>query len=72
MPTNRLPRIDLNFDREIAEPGHVQCIVGETIRRVRVWSEKEWARFDPAEKPSPAEYFPGLGWIGIEPARKAD
>ena len=46
-------------------PGHVECIIGDTVRKVRVWTEEEWARLDPAERPKPAELIPGLGWVGI-------
>jgi hypothetical protein len=72
MPTNRLAPIIPGFDSKDAKPTSIECIVGDTIRRVRIWSEAEWANFDPAERPSPAEYFPGLGWIGVESRRKLD
>jgi hypothetical protein len=44
-------------------PAPVSCIVGETLRQVRIWTEKEWEQLDPARRPSPAAYLPGLGWI---------
>jgi hypothetical protein len=72
MPTNRLPHTIPVFDSKSAKPAFIECIVGDTIRRVRIWTEKEWAAFDPAERPSPAEHFPGLGWIGVESGRKHD
>jgi hypothetical protein len=59
-------------DSQIVETASVECIVGDTIRRVRIWTEEEWTKFDPAERPSPAEHFPGLGWVGVESGRKPD
>jgi hypothetical protein len=46
------------------DPAPVHCIVGDTVCQVRVWSEKEWERLDPADRPDPAEHVPGLGWVG--------
>jgi hypothetical protein len=70
MPSDRLSDIVPGFNSKSGRPASIECIVGDTIRRVRIWTEQEWATIDPAERPSPAEYFPGLGWIGIETARK--
>jgi hypothetical protein len=53
-------------------PEPVRCIVGETVREVRVWTEEEWDRLDPARRPSPAEHVPGLGWVGAVSARRSD
>jgi hypothetical protein len=44
-------------------PEPVYCTLGETLCRVRVWTEEEWAALDPADRPTPAEHVPGLGWI---------
>jgi hypothetical protein len=41
----------------------VLCIVGDTLCRVRVFSDAQWERIDPAKRPTTAEYFPGLGWV---------
>jgi len=49
--------------REIPRPEPVYCIIGDTVRGVRIWTEEEWERLEPAERPSPAEYAPGLGWV---------
>lgn len=72
MPPNHLARRISDFDPKIPGRHFIQCIVGDTIRKVRIWSEEEWAEIDPAERPTPAEYFPGLGWIGVEQKRKPD
>jgi hypothetical protein len=57
-----LSRNTLNHSRP-TRPAPVYCIVGETVREVRIWTEEQWERMDPAERPSPAEYAPGLGWV---------
>jgi hypothetical protein len=44
-------------------PSGPQCIVGETLCRVRVLSEEEWAALSPGRRPRTAEHFPGLGWV---------
>jgi hypothetical protein len=49
-------------DRDTAEP--VFCVIGDTLCRVRVWTEAEWERIDPSVRPSPHIHVPGLGWIG--------
>jgi len=46
-------------------PRPVECIIGDTVRKVRVWTEGEWTRLDPAERPRTVELIPGLGWVGI-------
>lgn len=43
------------------------CIVGETVREVVVLSEAEWSAIPERDRPSPAEYFPGLGWVCATP-----
>jgi hypothetical protein len=53
-------------------PEPVRCIVGETVREVRVWTEEEWERLDPARRPSPAEHVPGLGWVAAVSGRRSD
>ena len=53
-------------------PEPVRCIVGDTIRPVRIWTEEQWERMDPAERPSPADHVPGLGWVGVVRGRKTD
>jgi len=52
-------------------PAAVQCVVGETLRRVRVLSETQWEAIPLERRPSPAEYFPGLGWV-VATADQAD
>jgi hypothetical protein len=47
-----------------ARPEPVRCIIGETIREVRFWTEEEWEALAPEERPSPAEHIPELGWVG--------
>jgi hypothetical protein len=53
----------------LSEP--IQCIVGDTVCNVRVWSEEEWERLAPADRPTPAEHVPGLGWVGAVLRRAA-
>ena len=47
-------------------PGPIYCVIGDTICRVRVWSDAEWAAMAPAERPSPSVFVPGLGWVAAE------
>jgi hypothetical protein len=47
-------------------PGPLYCVVGDTLCRVRVWTEDEWSRLEPAARPSPAVHVPGLGWVAAE------
>jgi hypothetical protein len=49
-------------------PGPSYCIVGETLCRVCVWTEEEWATLDPARRPATARHVPGLGWVGAVPS----
>jgi hypothetical protein len=44
-------------------PPAAECILGETLCRVRVLSEAEWAALPPDRRPRAAEHFPGLGWV---------
>jgi hypothetical protein len=50
-------------------PGLGSCVVGETIRTVRVWDEARWEAMDPACRPSAAEFVPGVGWVSAGPVR---
>ena len=43
--------------------GPTFCVVGEALREVVVRGEAEWEALAPGDRPSPAEYFPGLGWV---------
>src|SRR5262249_46045631 len=52
-------------------PEAIHCIVGETLCQVCIWSEEELERLAPAERPSPAEHVPGLGWVGAVLRRTA-
>ena len=63
MPPPDRPPKDTRYPREIPRPEPVYCIIGETLREVRIWTVEEWERLDPAKRPSPAEYVPGLGWV---------
>jgi hypothetical protein len=55
-----------------SKPASIECIVGNTIRRVRIWTEEEWAEVDPVERPSCAERFLGHAWIAGELGWKRD
>jgi hypothetical protein len=57
---------------ESPRPGPVECIVGDTICRVRIWTEEEWGRLPAEERPSPAEHVPGVGWVGVVIGRRSD
>src|SRR6478736_1362578 len=50
-------------DDPAAGPPRVECVVGETLCRVRVLSEAEWDALPPERRPRTAERFPGLGWV---------
>jgi hypothetical protein len=39
------------------------CVVGETLREVRVLTEAEWEALPQDRRPTPAEHVPGLGWV---------
>jgi hypothetical protein len=45
------------------------CVVGETIRTLRVWGEEQWEALDPGSRPADAEHVPGLGWVSAGPVR---
>lgn len=47
-----------------SKPMPVFCIVGETVCRVRIWTDAEWERLDVADRPAVVEQVPGLGWVG--------
>ncbi len=50
----------------VAPSGVVICevAVGGAIRRLRVWSEAEWAGMRAGERPETRTHLPGLGWVG--------
>jgi hypothetical protein len=48
-------------------PADPECVVGETLCRVRVLTEQEWAALPPGRQPRIAEHFPGLGWVVAAP-----
>lgn len=69
IPNNRIATRTPAPETETASPAQpplepIYCIVGNTLCQVRVWTEEEWERLAPAERPSPAEHVPGLGWVG--------
>ena len=47
----------------------IVCVVDNTLRHVRVFSDAEWAAIDPADRPAPAEHFRGLGWVAAVAGR---
>ena len=58
LPTDRIPT-----DAPTPRPAAVHCVVGDTLCEVRIFGEAEWEAIPPGDRPSPAEYFPGLGWV---------
>jgi hypothetical protein len=48
-------------------PEAAYCTHGETLCRIVIWTEQEWERLDPAERPEPSAFVPGLGWIAPIP-----
>jgi hypothetical protein len=79
-PTER-PAIEAHTNRlaprgPAGDPAHrpepVLAIVGDTIREVRIWTEEEWEQTPAAERPSPAEHLPGLGWVGAVGGHRSD
>ena len=53
-----------------AAPDPAFCVVGETLCRVRVYPEAEWDALPADRRPTPAEHFPGLGWVAAVPAAR--
>ncbi|MHC5539164.1 hypothetical protein ACYOEI_13180 [Singulisphaera rosea] len=47
-----------------SKPAPMFCIVGETVCRVRIWTDAEWELLDIADRPTVVEQVPGLGWVG--------
>jgi hypothetical protein len=65
MTSDHTPRFHLGPDPTSAEARDpLLCVVGDTLCRVRVWTEAEWEQIVPADRPSPAVHVPGLGWVG--------
>ena len=60
---NRLPRPGAAS----SAPPRPTCAIGDTLCEVRVLSEAEWDALPADRRPSPAEYFPGLGWVVASP-----
>jgi hypothetical protein len=51
-------------------PSRPTCVVGETLREVRVLTEAEWKAIPQDRRPTPAEHVPGLGWVvAVMPGR---
>ena len=48
-------------------PVAAHCAVGDTLCRVLVLSQDEWEALPEAQRPSIAEFFPGLGWVVATP-----
>ena len=65
-PANRLPR---PIDAAQASP-RPTCAIGDTLCEVRVLTEAEWEALAAEHRPSPAEHYPGLGWVVATPQRR--
>jgi hypothetical protein len=50
-------------------PPPAECVVGDTLCRVRVLSEAQWEALPEADRPTTAAYFPDLGWVIATPGR---
>jgi hypothetical protein len=61
MSAERRTARDADRPRGPIAPQH--CVVGEALREVVVLGEAEWAALSPGDRPAPAEYVPGLGWV---------
>ena len=46
-----------------SRPSLGPCVVGETLRELHVLSEAQWEAIPTENRPDPAEFFPGLGWV---------
>jgi hypothetical protein len=57
---------------ELPRPTPVQCVVGDTLVDVVILSEAEWEALPPDRRPSPAEYFAGLGWVAAGRVRRGE
>src|SRR5262245_53055294 len=58
LPNHRLPSQANDPAHNTSSPGPVYCIVGETLCQVCIWTEEEWERLDPVERPERAEHVP--------------
>jgi hypothetical protein len=44
-------------------PGPFNCTQGELLRRVEVWTDRQWWATPIADRPPVAVCVPGLGWV---------
>lgn len=45
------------------------CTMGETLCRLRYWTESQWAALPPEHRPAVVEHVPGRGWLAAVPVR---
>ena len=64
-PSHRLPPQPRSLPPALGE-----CVVGETLRTVRIWTEAEWLAMTPEQRPTKAEHCPGVGWLSAGPMRR--
>jgi hypothetical protein len=57
----------IQASRSRAKP--VFCTLGDTLCRVRVWTERQWEQLDPGRRPAAAVHRPGFGWFAPVPVR---
>jgi hypothetical protein len=48
--------------RDFPEP--IYCVVGDTLCRLRLWTEEEWKQLTPGARPPKHIHVEGLGWLG--------
>ena len=60
-PSNRFPRGKPSTDPLPPEP--IFCTHGDTLCKVLFWTEAEWDRLDPAQRPEGTVHKAGSGWI---------
>lgn len=44
-----------------------ECVVGPMLCRLQLWSDREWGRLSPEERPWRSVKVEGLGWVGAVP-----
>lgn len=55
-------------DAQAAGPGDPEeCVVGPMLCRLLLWSDHDWGRLSPEERPWKSVRIEGLGWVGAVP-----
>jgi hypothetical protein len=53
---------------QAASPGDSEeCVVGPMLCRLLLWSDRDWGRLRPEQRPWKSVRIEGLGWVGAVP-----